>query len=145
LIDYLGILNRHFGVFSRVEYHAGEVIFTQGDPGDCLYVIQRGHVMLRKRLPNGSIQTLATLGVGEMFGEMAIIDGRPRMASAQAVEGCELVRIPKATFEEHLWNASPFLRAIVYVLINHLRSYDTATLPGKPLETTQPPPPPHPP
>ena len=52
------------------------VLFDEGDPGDAVYIVESGSIVIRKTTGEGMID-LATLGPGELFGEMAIIDGSP--------------------------------------------------------------------
>ena len=66
-------------------YNATETIFHEGSLGSEFFVILQGAVAIRKRV-SGKIQQLARLGPGEFFGEMAVVDRRPRSASAVAVE-----------------------------------------------------------
>jgi CRP/FNR family cyclic AMP-dependent transcriptional regulator len=65
-----------------IEHHpAGTVIFRQGDDGDAMYVIESGSVEIRRRI-NEQENVLAVLGPGQFFGEMAILNSRPRSATA---------------------------------------------------------------
>ncbi len=64
-------------------YKDGEVIFREGDEGDSMYVIQAGEVKITKNTPSGEV-TIAVLGTGEIFGEMALFDRLPRSATAIA-------------------------------------------------------------
>src|SRR3972149_5317282 len=68
---------------------AGATVFSEGDVPDRLYLILTGSVEVYKNLPNGQKAALATLGSGDFFGEMALIDGTPRSASVQALAPCE--------------------------------------------------------
>ena len=63
------------------DFPAGAVIFEEGDPGSRMYVIQSGEVRILKRVGAREI-TLARLGAGEAFGEMALLEGQPRSATA---------------------------------------------------------------
>jgi CRP/FNR family transcriptional regulator, cyclic AMP receptor protein len=62
----------------------GEVIFREGDPGDKMYVVLEGRVMISKRIPGAGEEALAFLERGDYFGEMALIDDETRSASAKA-------------------------------------------------------------
>ncbi len=82
----------------RTEFPKGSVIFAEGDLGLAMYVIEGGQVEIRKRL-GGREQVLATLGKGDFFGEMCMLeDERPRSASAHAVEDVQLVMIDQSAF-----------------------------------------------
>ena len=67
----------------RLDFTAGEAIVHQGDIGDSLYVVQRGHVGVRVQV-GGSTAEVATLGPGEVFGEMSVLTGAPRTATCVA-------------------------------------------------------------
>ena len=66
------------------DFPAGAVVFEEGDPGSRMYVIQSGAVRVLKRVGAREIE-LARLGAGEAFGEMALLEGRPRSATAVVV------------------------------------------------------------
>ena len=65
----------------QTTYDTGEYIFVEGDAGDCAYIIESGTVEISLGNDDGKL-VLATLNKGEILGEMAIIDGLPRTASA---------------------------------------------------------------
>ena len=69
-----------------VEWDAGETIFEEGDLGVCCYVLHRGAVRVVRRFPDGRRITLAQLGVGDVFGELAIFAGERRSATVRTVE-----------------------------------------------------------
>ncbi|MBI5508485.1 MAG: Flp pilus assembly complex ATPase component TadA [Deltaproteobacteria bacterium] len=76
-----------FGVLKRQEYPAQQPIFHEGDPGDALYVIRSGKVLVHtKNEQLGVTFELATLGPGQVFGEMALLTEERRSASVKAVE-----------------------------------------------------------
>jgi CRP/FNR family transcriptional regulator, cyclic AMP receptor protein len=77
---------------------AGTVLFHEGDRGEDMYIIQSGKVKISKHI-RGVEKTLATLEKGEFFGEMAILNDKPRSASAETVEDCELLLIDRKTFD----------------------------------------------
>lgn len=80
---------------SRVEFIAGQSIFREGDAPDYAYLIESGEVVVGARLGDSSV-TLATLRIGDLIGEMAVIDDAPRTASATAVTHCVLMPIDRA-------------------------------------------------
>lgn len=103
----------------------GELLFKDGDPGDAAFIVDSGLIGIYK-LVEGEEVELATLNPGELFGEMAIIDGSRRMAYAVAREESVVVEIPAKTLEAKLAKADPFLRAIMKILVNSLRSVHQA-------------------
>src|SRR5689334_16888690 len=76
---------------------AGTVLFRDGDAGETMFVLQSGRVRLVKEQA-GYEQVLADLGAGEFFGEMAILNGRPRNATAIVTEDAKLLEIDGRTF-----------------------------------------------
>ena len=74
-----------FSRFGR-EFAVGEVLFREDEPGDVMYVIQSGVIRISKRVSDDE-KTLAMLGAGEFVGEMAILNTKPRTATATVVEG----------------------------------------------------------
>jgi CRP/FNR family transcriptional regulator/CRP/FNR family cyclic AMP-dependent transcriptional regulator len=79
-------------------FEAGAIIFHRGDPGQVLYVIQRGKVKICLTTPEGQEVSLAVLGPGECFGELALLDGQPRSADACALEPVTAAAIQRADF-----------------------------------------------
>ncbi len=77
---------------------AGTVLFNEGDGGEEMYIIQSGRVKISKKI-RGVEKTLATLEKGEFFGEMAILNDKPRSASAETIDDCEMLVIDRKTFE----------------------------------------------
>jgi CRP/FNR family cyclic AMP-dependent transcriptional regulator len=77
---------------------AGTVLFNEGDRGEEMYILQSGRVKISKRI-RGVEKTLATLEKGEFFGEMAILNDKPRSASAETIEECEMLMIDRKTFD----------------------------------------------
>lgn len=104
-------------VLERKVFYAGQKIFKEGDSGDRAYLIQEGQVEISK---HGL--TLATLGKGELFGEMALVDDQPRMASAAAVSDVSVVVINRDTFREKLSKADPFIRGLINIFVRNIRN-----------------------
>jgi MFS superfamily sulfate permease-like transporter len=86
-------------LLSRRVFAAGELVFREGDPGNELYVIARGTASVRRA--DGARSTrLVTFGAGTVFGEMALLDARPRSASVQADGELVCHVMPRAAFDE---------------------------------------------
>lgn len=77
---------------------AGTVLFEEGDRGEEMFIIQSGKVKISKRI-RGVEKTLAMLEKGEFFGEMAILNDKPRSATAETAEECEMLVIGRTTFD----------------------------------------------
>jgi CRP/FNR family cyclic AMP-dependent transcriptional regulator len=86
--------------FAR-DYPAGTVLFREGDVADYMYVVQAGEIEIQRRI-NDSDRVLAVLPAGEFFGEMAILSGRPRSATAVVRVPSRLLVIEPRTFEAML-------------------------------------------
>ncbi|MBN1242142.1 MAG: Crp/Fnr family transcriptional regulator [Spirochaetales bacterium] len=86
-----------FTRFARV-YQAGEIIFSEYEPGDSFYLIQSGRVKITKIV--GEIEkTIDILQPPEIFGEMAILEGTPRSATAVALDSVKVLEFNRANFE----------------------------------------------
>ncbi|MCS7206263.1 MAG: cyclic nucleotide-binding domain-containing protein [Leptospiraceae bacterium] len=75
-----------------------QIIFCENEPGDELYIIKKGSVKISK-LISGKETILALLKEGDIFGEMALLDNRPRSATAIAAEDCEMAAINRQNFD----------------------------------------------
>ena len=98
------------------KYAAGTVIFSKGDPGDAMYVVLEGEVELRI---GGKV--VATLGPREPFGELALIDESPRLATAVAKTECVLVPVPEKRFLSMVKQTPLFGLQMLRVLAHRLR------------------------
>lgn len=75
----------------------GQVLFVEGERSDHLYVVARGRLKIVVGSRHGDELLLAVLGVGESVGELGMLDGQPRSATAEALDDVELVAIPAET------------------------------------------------
>lgn len=78
-------------------YQDGEVIFNQGDEGNCMYVIQSGQVEVLQEIDSRTVR-LAVRGEGEFFGEMALFESQVRMATVRALGTAKVLTIDKKNF-----------------------------------------------
>jgi len=104
-------------------------VFQEGDPGQELYVIVEGRVMICKYIPGGGEEALAILERGDFFGEMSLLDGEPRSADARAHGGpATLLALDEATVRAVLSMDSAasleFLRLLCRLLADRLREID---------------------
>lgn len=86
--------------FAR-DFPVGTVLFEEGQPGHVMYIVVAGEIEIRRRVGDTE-RVLAVLGGGEFFGEMAILSGRPRSATAVARSAARLLVIDGTTFEAML-------------------------------------------
>ena len=89
------------GLFTTVEVNAGQVIFYEGAPSDAFYLIVSGAVSVTQGAGEG-VRELGRLAVGDAFGEMALLDNLPRMATLRAVEPTRLLRLRREVFTQFL-------------------------------------------
>ena len=102
--------------FPPAKFEPGQVIFSEGDKGDKMYVIRSGEVEVER---DG--KTVETLSGGGIFGEMALIDGSPRAATARAKTACEVAPITERTFLFLVHETPFFAIAVMRALADRLR------------------------
>jgi small-conductance mechanosensitive channel len=88
-------------------YAPGETIIRAGERGDSMFVVHHGHVAVQIA-DNGQTRTVATLGEGDFFGEMALFTGEPRSAHVVAAEETEVLEIGHEAMK-HLFDTNPHL------------------------------------
>lgn len=107
----------------------GEIVFREGEPGDRMYVVLEGRVMISKHIPGAGEEALAFVERGDYFGEMALIDNEPRSADATAHEGGAVVlSIPREVVEGILdirkVSSLRLLRILCSLVAKRLREID---------------------
>ena len=103
-----------------VRYPAGTVIFCEGSPGYRAFIVQSGLVEISKVGPKGE-KVIGYVGGGEIFGELAPLDGEPRMASATAVKETMCIVMPEQLLRSRLAEADPFVRDLLFVMVRGMR------------------------
>jgi len=106
-------------------FRAGEVILEDEEEGDALYLIAGGRVRISKRDRQGRETVLALLHPGDFFGELELIDGRPRAARVTAVDECTAYSIGRGAFEHLLKENERLSYRLLQVLSVRLRTVDT--------------------
>ena len=100
-----------------LKFKPGEIVFQEGDPGDSLYLVGEGSVKISKEGLGGREEVLGYIQTGNFFGEMALLDGKPRSAMATAAEPTLLGAVKEETLQ-HLLEVAPsrlhmnFLRSV---------------------------------
>jgi len=106
-------------------YVAGEFIFLQGDPGIALYIVREGEVEIRRKDSSGNEYKLANFTKGDFFGELALVDGEKRSASAIALTDCRISVLFKPDLDEFIekfpGKGIKILQGISSVLAERLR------------------------
>jgi CRP/FNR family cyclic AMP-dependent transcriptional regulator len=105
----------------RRRFRRNEVIFHQGDPGDSLHVVSAGAVKIVLPSSEGEEAIIATLRPGDFFGELALLDGAPRSATAVSLEPSETWALPRAAFHEVLDRDTEMRDALLAGLAHELR------------------------
>src|SRR2546425_1853724 len=105
------------------EYGPGEIVFRQGDEGDRLYIVKSGALeVLASPTDAADPITVAYLGPGEVLGELALLTGSPRSASARVPERAELFTVDKAVFLDLMKTLPAFARNLCLVLAKRLEA-----------------------
>jgi len=107
------LVPRRFGV--------DQIIFHHGDPGGLLYIITEGKVKISHSLPDGQETLLAILGVGDFFGELALLDDAPRSATAEAMEQTETLTLHRDDFISHIGQNPDFAYHVMRTLAKRIR------------------------
>jgi CRP/FNR family transcriptional regulator, cyclic AMP receptor protein len=102
----------------------GEILFREGDPSDAMYVIKAGRIAITKSKGSGEI-ILAEKVTGEMLGEMAFFDNKPRSAGAKAVQDTEVISLPFASLHAQFKTFPEWLKAMVRTINGQLRDANT--------------------
>jgi len=102
---------------SVVRLDADDVLFDEDDLGDCMYLVESGHVRVTR---SGTL--IAELGVGECVGEMAAIDWEPRSATVTATCPTTLIRLERNDLMDLLADYPELVRALADVLVTRLRN-----------------------
>ncbi len=98
------------------EVAAGEAIFRAGDPADCFYVVGKGSVLI-----HDGAREIETVGEGGIFGELALVDGRARSATATAVGETTVVPVDERRFQRCVMQTPYFAQAVMRVMAERLR------------------------
>ncbi|MDF1568502.1 MAG: cyclic nucleotide-binding domain-containing protein [Spirochaetaceae bacterium] len=102
-----------------------EIIFREGEDGRHMYVILEGTVEIRKRTGEKTTRTMITLKKGDIFGEMAVVEGKGRSATAIAASDCRLLRLDVEAFYDLVKKNPDFAVKMIKTLSSRLRSADT--------------------
>jgi len=98
-LDEEGLSNLSRGMRIR-RFRRGETVFHVGDPGDALFIVMSGSIKITLPADSGDEAILATLRPGDFFGELALLDGAPRSATAIAIEATETYVLPRDRFRD---------------------------------------------
>ena len=105
----------------KLNYKSGQYIFKAGDKGKEIFLLMSGDVGLF--LPtNDTKEPNFMIGENEVFGEMGVIEHKPRMASARCMSDATVISLSESEFEARVEKADPFIRALLRILSQTLRN-----------------------
>ena len=103
---------------------AGDIVFREGEAGRTMFVVRSGRVRITRQV-RGHKKTFAVLGPGEFFGEMAIINDKPRSASAEVVEDAQLIELDAVLVEKMVVAEAEIALRLVQKLTRRLAEADS--------------------
>lgn len=109
---------------SRRRYRRGDIIFQKDDPGHSLFIVARGSVRIYVPSTQGADLTLAVIGPGQFFGDLSLLDGRPRSASAAALGNTHVVVLERSDFVAVIRTRPAAVMSILAVVVRRLRETD---------------------
>lgn len=112
--NFLSLVSQSHAI---LEFEGGATVFRKGDNANGMYVVRSGKV----ELYDGAI-TYETVGPGNIFGEMALVDGYPRSASARAVTDCQLIWVDNPAFMRLVERSPLFAVRVMRVMGRRLRT-----------------------
>lgn len=107
--------------FGKGTIKANTTIFTESEPGDTAFLIIQGKVEIRKGTSSDYPKVVAVLEDGDIVGEMALFDDRPRMATAVAATNLEVIPISRDDFKKRLKEMNPVMRRILMIMVSRVR------------------------
>lgn len=108
-------------VYERKTFPIGEYVFKEGTFGSRAFVVESGEIEIVKTVL-GQEKVIGRIQSGAIFGEMALIDDQPRMASARASKATTVIVISRPMFQAKLDNTDPFIKGLLTILSDHVRS-----------------------
>jgi len=110
---------------SRVTLDEGQTLFNEGDPTGGVFIVERGRVRLTRKGTR-----IADLGPGDMFGEMAALDGGPRVVTVTAAEPATLVALPAGAYTPVVYENPAVLKEVLRVVLDRVRGLEDAIQKG---------------
>jgi CRP-like cAMP-binding protein len=102
-------------------FPAGVRVFHEGDHSDACYLVRKGDLRVTREHPDGRAIALATLGPGDLFGELAMLDGEARSASVETLTDSELLALPAADVRRLLADHPEISVKLIAALVKRLR------------------------
>lgn len=105
----------------RRRFKRGEVVFHEGDPGDALHLVDKGHLAVKRSTPLGDVATLLVMGPGDFFGELAVVAPGPRSATVVALDPVETLALHRQVFDELRQTHPGIDRVLIHALVEEVR------------------------
>lgn len=107
---------------NRCLYNIGDVIVEEGQPGNHIYIIEKGRAEVWKKNSEGNKKTLGFLNTGQIFGEIAIIEKTKRTATVTAIEPTVIISIQGDRLLDVLQKSPPIITTLIKTLITNLKN-----------------------
>src|SRR6266567_477802 len=120
-----GELNKIARLLKEHKFAENELIFAQGEPGDGLYIILQGRVRIASTDQLGRERVLAFYGPGEFFGDMAVLTGEPRSATASASTNLRVLQLRKDDFDVLVATSVGIMRGMLRVMVERQAAMNT--------------------
>ena len=121
-------------ILDRRVFPPGEILFKEGETGRrCAYLVESGKVEISKSMAGGADpKVLGYISAGGIFGEMALVDNKPRSAQAKTVEPTTVIIITENVLEQKLRKTDPFVRGLLNIFVRTIRDLnDKMVRPGQ--------------
>ncbi len=125
---FAGLNRKHIKQLSRImvprTFKSGDAIIEEGDQGAGVFVVTSGKVEVVRGAESDKVQVLNTLGPGDFFGEMALIEGFPRSATVRCLEDTECLAMTRWDFRAELTSHAEIALAVLEAVVRRLREAD---------------------
>jgi CRP-like cAMP-binding protein len=108
-------------ILDRMVIPEGASVFNEGELGNVAYIVQEGQIEIVRRAGD-TFNVLATIEKGGIFGEMALMDDKPRMAGARAAVATTVIVVTRDMFNKKLAACDPFIRGLLGIFVQNIRS-----------------------
>lgn len=112
------------GKLTGRSYRRGEVIFHKDDPGSALHIVKSGQIKIAAESPEGEEVLLTILSEGDFFGELSLLDGKPRSATATAMEAAQTLTLDRNDLLDVIQKYPEMAGDILAALSDRLRQTD---------------------
>jgi len=109
---------------ARRRYQKGDIVFQKEEPGHALFIVERGGVRIYVPSSQGNDLVLAMLGPGDFFGDLSLLDGRPRSASAAVTMETTLLMLERSDFIALITRRPAAAMAVLEAVASRLRETD---------------------